>query len=281
MASRSLPAKLTDRSRWHRDRPPEDGKPPEAYRVTLTGQRDGSTQNTSACDSEQPSAETETEIDHIFMFVEPGCADLEYLNSLGLVETYRRAHPGQGTQNICYCFDNLFLECLWVSDVAQVRSEVIARTGLYERSRWRTAGTCPFGIAWRTSPGGEAFDPAIWAFRPPYLPAGMSIEVSVDCDDPRQPRMFTAPGATPPLQWVPERRRDLQRSAGLGRVLSIRMEMPWNVEPSAALVALAGSTLLEIQSASTEMPSLTLEVERLCNDMPLVIRLPVEQGLVF
>ena len=35
------------------------------------------------------------EIDHLFVFVEPDGAELAYLNSLGLVETYRRAHPGQ------------------------------------------------------------------------------------------------------------------------------------------------------------------------------------------
>ena len=33
------------------------------------------------------------ESDDLFVFVEANGAKLEYLDSLGLVETYRRAHP--------------------------------------------------------------------------------------------------------------------------------------------------------------------------------------------
>ena len=215
------------------------------------------------------------EIDHVFVFVEPDGAELEYLNSLGLVETYSRVHPGQGTQNSCFCFDNMFLECLWVSDVGELRSELVARTGLYERSQWRTAGTSPFGIAWRTTENDEKFDPKTWAFQPPYLPVGMAIDVSVDGDDPRQPMMFKSPGATPPEQWAPERRRELQKSAGLGRILALRLELPRDIAPSPTLEALAHSTFLDVLSVSSKMPSLTCEIEKLNQDAPLVIRLPV------
>ena len=215
------------------------------------------------------------EIDHIFVFVGSDGEELKYLHSLGLVETYRRTHPGQGTQNICFCFDNMFIECLWVSDVAELRSDAIARTGLYERSQWRTARTSPFGIAWRSTGEGEGFKPAVWAFRPPYLPAGTSIDVSVDGDDPRQPMMFRSPGAVPPVQWPSQRRGNLQRSAGLGRVLGVRLELPRAVAPSPTLAALARTTMLDVRSAAADMPSLTCEVERLDHTTPLVIRLPV------
>ena len=211
------------------------------------------------------------EIDHLFAFVEPDGVELEYLASLGLVETYRRAHPGQGMRNIC--FDNMFLECLWVSDASEIQGDLIARTRLYERSRWRVAGTNPFGIAWRSAGTGTAFDQPTWVFRPPYPPSGMSIAVCVDGDDPRQPMMFGSPGATPPTQLPLERRRDLQRSAGLGSISAIRLELARTVPVSPALAALARCTILEVEASSSDVHAVTLEVERLEGDR-LTIRLP-------
>ena len=218
------------------------------------------------------------EIDHIFAFVEPDGPHLEYLRSLGLVETYRRTHAGQGTQNICFCFDNMFLECLWVSNVDDIRSDAIARTRLHERSQWRTEGTCPFGIAWRVAGSHDGFDPMTWAFSPPYLPAGHSIDVSVDSDDPRQPMMFRSPGAAPPVQWAAERRGGLQHGAGLGRVGAVRMALPGAVAPSPTLTSLARATSLEVGPVSSGSPSLTMEVERVRSDNPLIICLPYHGG---
>ena len=216
------------------------------------------------------------QIDHIFMFVEPDGIELAYLLSLGLIETYRRTHHGQGTQNICFCFDNMFIECLWVTDIAALQSDAMARTGLYERSQWRTTGTNPFGIAWRTTADAAPFTPATWAFRPPYLPAGTSIDVGVDGDDPRQPMMFRSPGATAPLHWPAEKRHDLQRPAGLGRILALRLELPQAIAPSPTLTAMARATCLDVQSASTAMSRLTVDVERIDDHSPLIIRLPVD-----
>ena len=64
-------------------------------------------------------------IDHILMFVEADSLEIDNLASLGFMQTYRRIHPGQGTQNVCYCFDNLFLELLWVNDCDAARSDAI------------------------------------------------------------------------------------------------------------------------------------------------------------
>ena len=80
----------------------------------------------------------------------PGVAsELTRLEALGLTPTYRRQHPGQGTQNLCFYFDNLCIELLWVCNQDEVRSKRIAQTRLYERSEWRVADANPFGNAWR------------------------------------------------------------------------------------------------------------------------------------
>ena len=87
------------------------------------------------------------ELDHVFVMVDGEGPESERMRALGLVETYRRSHPGQGTQNICYAFENIFLELLWIADADEARSLAIARTRLFERSRWRSEAACRFGVA--------------------------------------------------------------------------------------------------------------------------------------
>jgi Glyoxalase-like domain len=176
------------------------------------------------------------EIDHIFMFIKPDGPQLDQLKSLGLVETYRRQHPGQGTANVCYAFDNMFIELLWLVDRDEALSSAILRTGLEARSRWKTAGTCPFGIAWR---GGDDDAIATWDFAPPYLPKGVTIDVAIDGDDPRQPMMFTFPGSSAPSSWDEARKGGLQHAAGFRIVSHVTLTLPFDVAPSAALTLIS------------------------------------------
>lgn len=172
------------------------------------------------------------EIDHVFMFIEQDGPQLDQLKALGLVETYRREHPGQGTANACFCFDNMFVELLWMIDPIEALSEPILRTGLESRSRWKTAGTCPFGIAWR-----DDNEKVIktWEFAPPYLPVGVTIDVAIDGDDPRQPMMFTFPGSKAPVSGDPARKSALQHAAGFETVSKLILTLPFGIEPSASL----------------------------------------------
>lgn len=165
-------------------------------------------------------------IDHIFMLIDPEGPEIARMERLGLTETYRRTHPGQGTRNVCYCFDNMFLELLWVDEPDVARSPAIKRTGLYERSLWRSREACPFGIAWRGTLSGAETPISTWAFAPPYLPDGMTIAVAADGDDVRQPMMFRSPGSTPPSDWPPEKRGELQHGLGLGAVQEIVLTLP-------------------------------------------------------
>ncbi len=83
------------------------------------------------------------QLDHIFHFVQDLEAAETLGRSLGLAETYRRNHVGQGTANICYCFENAFLELLLLTD----RSEA-------EISGDREGRPCAAGIlerAWNLS----------------------------------------------------------------------------------------------------------------------------------
>jgi hypothetical protein len=204
------------------------------------------------------------EIDHIFVFATEGDGLVERLCSLGLVETYRRAHPGQGTRNICYAFDNAYLEVLFLTSVDEAQSPAIRRTGLLERSLWRARGTSQFGIAWRPAPGTlPAPDFAEWAYRPPYLPETLAIHVAVDGDDPHLPMVFRFPGTAAPITWPAERRGMLQHRAGFGTLGGIEISLPATTQPGPSLrwLAAQGALGLSQGSASGSTMSLVLKAD--------------------
>ncbi|MEO1702291.1 MAG: VOC family protein [Pseudomonadota bacterium] len=149
------------------------------------------------------------ELDHLFWMLPKDDVHrvLASLSAVGLCESYRRQHPGQGTSNICYCFENAFLEILWLEDEAEARSPAIERTRLADRAMGKAN---PFGIAWR---GDAALE--MWDFEPPYLPAGVSIPMAVASDDPDLPLLFSFPGSKPPKEMPQERHGGMQASTGL------------------------------------------------------------------
>ncbi len=199
------------------------------------------------------------ELCHIFMMTGPDEAASRRLKNLGLQESYRRDHPGQGTANICYCFENAFLELLWVTEETEAKSPPIARTGLWERAGWRENGACPFGIALR---GGEAPLPfPTWDYRPPYLPEGQAIPVANASDDPRQPFIFISPGRTRPDQWRDGRAAERQTAAGLQEISALELTLPQGVSPSPALSALQDAGVLTLGSETKRAgPDLILTV---------------------
>jgi hypothetical protein len=98
---------------------------------------------------------------------------------LGFVEGSSNTHPGQGTANRRFFFENFMLELLWVSDPAEVQSEQTRRTRLWERCEQREAGANPFGIVFRSAHSQTSPAPfPTWSYAPPYLPAGISMQIA-------------------------------------------------------------------------------------------------------
>ncbi len=197
---------------------------------------------------------------HVFMFVEPGAPEASSLDDLGLRESYRRAHPGQGTANVCYCFDNAFLELLWVTDWAAITSPAVARTGLAKRADWQQNGANPFGIALRSA--GVAPFPT-WDYKPPYLPAGKSIPIALSSKDPTQPLLFISPGNARPDQWQDGRAGNRQCAAGLSEVKKLELSFADGVQPSDDLQALLDAEPLALGVGHAGPgPKLTLTLTR-------------------
>jgi hypothetical protein len=116
------------------------------------------------------------EIDHMFIGCRPGGPEADSLLKRGFVEGSPNTHPGQGTANRRFFFDNFMLELLWVVDEAEVTSEQTRRTRLWERCAYPATGNCPFGILFR-SDGNRSPPPfQTWPYFPSYLPAGTAIE---------------------------------------------------------------------------------------------------------
>ena len=190
------------------------------------------------------------EIDHLFVFVERGAPDARRLDRAGLRPSYRRRHIGQGTANICYCFDNAYLELLWVADEAEINTPAVARTRLAERADWRRTGASPFGIALRTASAEAPLPFETWDYAAPFLPQGMILPVARASDDPRQPFLFRSPGTARPDAWTGDRANERQVQAGLREIVAIRLGLPSSVPPSPALKTLEAAGLLSIATDS-------------------------------
>ena len=198
------------------------------------------------------------QLDHVFCFVSPGGVEIAAMEALGLRVSYQRAHPGQGTANACFVFENAFIELLWITAEVEARSSLIARTRLWERSLWRKTNFSPFGIAWR----GEAPRIDTWPFAPAYLPLGVTIPVASDGDDPRQPMMFQSPGRAAPTEWPTERHGGFQHSAGWTRIHVSELMLPMGVTASPALQELASGLNFVVKATNGPLHGLRLNLER-------------------
>lgn len=210
------------------------------------------------------------ELDHLFLLVEPDGPEVSDLSAQGFQETYRREHPGQGTSNACFAFENLFLEFLWVTNESDLKSPAIVRTCLWERSQWKIMPACPFGFALRGSLA--ALGVESWLYRPPYLeeilPEGSGIEVALDSEDPNQPLVFSFPGSKAPCEWPEARRGTLQRQAGWSRVEGVKLVHPEVWAPGNSMIVLQEAGLVGLTPAIQPGFSLHLALTAPCPGPP-------------
>lgn len=130
-----------------------------------------------------------TDLDHIFLFVSDEQCALQMMVDANLMVNYSRIHNGQGTQNICACLDDVFLELLWLDGSAIVPE--CERITLAARGRGQGS---PIGVSWR-----GACDLDCVEYAAPFLPAGVTIPVARASLDPNLPFVFRTPGGTKPI----------------------------------------------------------------------------------
>lgn len=88
------------------------------------------------------SAMKSVELDHVFICTAAGAPEADLLSDLGLTEGPPNVHPGQGTVNRRFCFQNALLELLWVHDPEQAQNAYRRPTHLWER-------LSTSGVTWR------------------------------------------------------------------------------------------------------------------------------------
>jgi hypothetical protein len=142
------------------------------------------------------------EFDHAFVFVGAGAPDADLLAAAGLVEGASNIHPGQGTQNRRFFFQNGMIELIWVHSEEETSSGSIARAQLLERFQYKLTGACPFGIGLSSAKGEmENLPFNTWSYRPPYLPDGVKIAVAEVSQSPEKLFAFVVPGAGSRPKW--------------------------------------------------------------------------------
>ncbi|HEY9660233.1 MAG TPA: VOC family protein [Allocoleopsis sp.] len=174
------------------------------------------------------------EFDHLFICTDVAAEKADRLVSLGIVEGSSNQHPGQGTANRRFFFHNAMVEFLWVHDPIAAQSEAVRRTRLWERwcehtsvSQRRRDHVCPFGICLRPGHGsGGAIAFPSWEYRPPYLPASLSIAVGNNSEELAEPMLFQIPFGKRPDQSPPEKAQPLEHPIGLREITRVEVVTP-------------------------------------------------------
>lgn len=124
-------------------------------------------------------------VDHLFVMCDVGAPEAGTLLDIGLAEAAPNRHPGQGTANRRFFFENAYLELLWIESPEEARAPEVSRTGLLERWLERRR-RCPFGVVLRREGGAEPLPFPTWRYRPSYLPPEFAIDVAarVTLDEP-------------------------------------------------------------------------------------------------
>ncbi len=133
------------------------------------------------------------EIDHIFIFSNDSGQESDDLVEFGLTEGSSRFHPGQGTTNRKFYFENFFLEILWVVNEKEIQSNLTAKTKLWERSQFYRNGNSRFGLCLVNSESTDKLFEKSEIYEPIYFPKGMSIDIFTNEQNPNLPWTFRLP----------------------------------------------------------------------------------------
>ena|SRR5207253_7087086 len=164
------------------------------------------------------------EVDHLFICVDGNGQEADALTNFGLVEGSSNTHPGQGTANRRFFFQNTFIEFLYLHNALEAQSHLSAPTRLFDRLTSTDGIASPFGVCFR--PSGVESKPgfASWEYRPAYLPAG--LKVYVGSAPISEPMWFFLSFAKRPDQLPIERAQPLEHPQGLREITSVRIMTP-------------------------------------------------------
>lgn len=133
------------------------------------------------------------DIDHIFIFSDNCGDEADELGEFGLTEGSSRIHPGQGTQNRKFYFENFFLEILWVIDETEIHQTPTLETHLGQRANFNQNGASRFGLCLPNTEETDALFRKAQIYSPSYFPPEMAIDILPNTHNPKLPWTFRLP----------------------------------------------------------------------------------------
>lgn len=211
------------------------------------------------------------EVDHIFIFSNNQGKEADELVSFGLIEGSNRIHPGQGTRNRKFYFENFFLEIVWVSNESELTNELTSPTRLWERANHKINGSSPFGLCLVHSADTDCLLEECLKYRPSYLPAGLSFDIITNEERPYLPWTCRLPSTAKNIAQEP-----MCHPVGIEKLTNIKFGIQHTDYQNRFTELLSGESKICFQNA--EHHSLTLEFDNARNkkikefdDIPLII----------
>jgi len=138
-------------------------------------------------------------LDHIFILTQNSAPAVEELVKLGLLQGLAKDHPGQGTANRLFLFENMTLELLYIRDPKEAENGAGRNLNLVSRIE---NAHCPFGIVVRT-PGTLNEDPfAGWRYYPEYFPEHWYFQVGDNSVNEKEPLVICMPKELPQRKFT-------------------------------------------------------------------------------
>jgi len=201
--------------------------------------------------------DTAWELDHLFVWTTEGAPEVDILIDAGLTEGAPNTHPGQGTSNRRFFFQNAFLELLWVHDRNEAESEAIRGFHFWERWSKRNSGACPFGFIFRprgTDRGEPPF--STWEYCPAYMPRNLAILVGRNAATLSEPMLFCMPFGMRPDLWLQGHEKLLRHRPGFTEIKELCLSLPHVDEISSELNAVVNTGLIRLSAD----PQCSLEI---------------------
>jgi len=161
------------------------------------------------------------EFDHFFICVDKPADAAQQLIDFGLTEGTSNHHPGQGTANRRFFFQNSFLEILFVTDTNELLSDLTKPTNLYERFQSNSTEASPFGVCFRPSSSMTEVPFNSWSYKPHYLP--QNLDIAIGQSSSSEPMWFYLPFGTRPDIAPPEKRQAVTHACGFETITSVKV----------------------------------------------------------
>ena len=141
------------------------------------------------------------ELDHFFILCEANAPQAELVAALGLTEGSSNKHPGQGTSNRRFFFENTALEFLFVHDAVEAANGPAKGLRFHDRSSNPNASS--FGLIMRTCAPESEVPFKGWKYCPEYIADDQCFFVGSNSDILEEPLCIVMPENLPQRKSMP------------------------------------------------------------------------------